>query len=193
MLRSKRGVLCGLMILALGLLTSTTQVQAKQDTVVQILTLNDDHWLVKGYKSLRDKFAPIPPPSPSESFFRSRRGITRYELSVQLSRLVKQIEVIDRAKKPNNLPTVQAEDRILLKRMIKELRNELFAHGYIVSPDQRIDRFPDVPATHWAYRAVTELKQKDILVGYPAEPENTFLLPEPKASKITPKSTSKKH
>lgn len=189
MLRIKRGVLCGLMVLAFGLLTSTTQVQAKQE---MFNSLNDDHWLVKGYKSLKQRYVP-PYRAEEVSFFRASCYYTRYELSIQLSRLVKQIEVIDRAKKPNNLPTVKAEDRILLKRMIKELKNTLTGIGYVVSPDQRIDRFPDVPATHWAYRAVTELKQKDILVGYPAEPENTFLLPEPKASKITPKSTSKKH
>ena len=32
--------------------------------------------------------------------------------------------------------------------------------------------FPDVPKTHWAYEAVTDLKARGILVGYPpaAEP-----------------------
>lgn len=29
--------------------------------------------------------------------------------------------------------------------------------------------FPDVPPTHWAYQAVTDLKAKGILLGYPAE------------------------
>lgn len=29
--------------------------------------------------------------------------------------------------------------------------------------------FSDVPKTHWAYEAVTYLKQKGILVGYPPE------------------------
>ena len=29
--------------------------------------------------------------------------------------------------------------------------------------------FPDVPKSHWAYQAVTELAQKGILQGYPAE------------------------
>lgn len=29
--------------------------------------------------------------------------------------------------------------------------------------------FPDVPKTHWAYQAVTELAQQGILQGYPAE------------------------
>ncbi len=29
--------------------------------------------------------------------------------------------------------------------------------------------FPDVPKTHWAYQAVTELAQKGILQGYPAK------------------------
>lgn len=30
--------------------------------------------------------------------------------------------------------------------------------------------FPDVPKTHWAYEAVTDLHQRGILLGYPAEP-----------------------
>jgi hypothetical protein len=38
------------------------------------------------------------------------------------------------------------------------------------APAQARDEFPDVPRTHWAYEAVTDLKAKGILVGYPAEP-----------------------
>ncbi|HLJ57418.1 MAG TPA: S-layer homology domain-containing protein [Chthonomonadaceae bacterium] len=38
-------------------------------------------------------------------------------------------------------------------------------------PAQRADAgFPDVPKSHWAYAAVTELKAKGILLGYPPEP-----------------------
>jgi ankyrin repeat protein len=33
---------------------------------------------------------------------------------------------------------------------------------------QETKGFPDVPQTHWAYQAVLELKQKGILLGYPA-------------------------
>lgn len=32
------------------------------------------------------------------------------------------------------------------------------------------DGFSDVPKDHWAYQAVTELKQKGILKGYPVDP-----------------------
>ena len=34
-------------------------------------------------------------------------------------------------------------------------------------------QFPDVPKGHWAYQAVLDLKQKGILVGYPAPPAGT--------------------
>jgi hypothetical protein len=35
------------------------------------------------------------------------------------------------------------------------------------APVKAQDTFKDVPATHWAYQAVTELQQKHILLGYP--------------------------
>lgn len=34
---------------------------------------------------------------------------------------------------------------------------------------QQDEGFPDVPKTHWAYEAVTDLKRRGILVGYPPE------------------------
>ncbi len=34
---------------------------------------------------------------------------------------------------------------------------------------QATEPFPDVPKTHWAYEAVTDLKAKGILIGYPPE------------------------
>lgn len=33
---------------------------------------------------------------------------------------------------------------------------------------QQTEGFPDVPKDHWAYQAVTDLKRRGILVGYPA-------------------------
>jgi hypothetical protein len=35
---------------------------------------------------------------------------------------------------------------------------------------QATEGFPDVPKTHWAYAAVTDLKARGILVGYPPQP-----------------------
>jgi hypothetical protein len=40
--------------------------------------------------------------------------------------------------------------------------------GPVTAP-QLQEGFPDVPKTHWAYEAVTDLKAKGILIGYPAE------------------------
>jgi hypothetical protein len=34
---------------------------------------------------------------------------------------------------------------------------------------QTSEGFSDVPKTHWAYEAVTDLKQRGILIGYPPE------------------------
>lgn len=36
---------------------------------------------------------------------------------------------------------------------------------------QATEGFSDVPRNHWAYAAVTDLKAKGILNGYPPEPE----------------------
>lgn len=34
---------------------------------------------------------------------------------------------------------------------------------------QATEGFPDVPKNHWAYAAVTDLKARGILIGYPPE------------------------
>ncbi len=34
-------------------------------------------------------------------------------------------------------------------------------------PKPAVTPFPDVPRTHWAYQAVTELHERGILLGYP--------------------------
>ena len=49
----------------------------------------------------------------------------------------------------------------------------LLACGLLSGPAwaarQQTGGFPDVPKTHWAYEAVTDLKMRGILVGYPPE------------------------
>lgn len=42
------------------------------------------------------------------------------------------------------------------------------SHGSGIA--RQVSDFPDVPKTHWAYQAVTQLKQKGILLGYPKAP-----------------------
>ncbi len=137
---------------------------------------------MKGFEGLRSKFAPPPP------LFGSRRPGTRYELAVELSRLIKRVEEIDNAKKPNKLPSVTEEDRANLKRLVAEFKNELPLVGYDVKHSAfRPDSFADVPRSHWAYIAVADLKEKGILVGYPSKTENTFLLPTQESPQVTSK------
>src|SRR5262245_35572084 len=44
----------------------------------------------------------------------------------------------------------------------------LIAVSHVQTP-QPVRPFPDVPKTHWAYSAVTELHDKGILKGYPGK------------------------
>jgi hypothetical protein len=50
--------------------------------------------------------------------------------------------------------------------------------------------FPDVPKDHWAYQAVTELKQRGILRGYPTEAATK---PTPSAAHHRKKFTAQRH
>lgn len=53
--------------------------------------------------------------------------------------------------------------------------------------------FPDVPKSHWAYQAVTELAQKGILQGYPAEKRTGKLTLTSRKVKTTSQAASTKH
>ncbi len=64
----------------------------------------------------------------------------------------------------------------------------LFVSGTVWAQNADFKGFPDVPKTHWAYQAVTELAQKGILQGYPAEKRTGKLtLTTPKAKPATPR------
>ena len=63
----------------------------------------------------------------------------------------------------------------------------------LVSPTiamaQDLAGFPDVPKTHWAYEAVTELKQKGILIGYPPEMPVRKTAKDSKSRPVSPSRT----
>ena len=65
----------------------------------------------------------------------------------------------------------------------------LIATWPILAAAQENGMFPDVPKTHWAYQAVYDLKQKGILVGYPAPSSQ----PSRPAKKQATKSVKPRH
>ena len=70
----------------------------------------------------------------------------------------------------------------------------LLASGTVRAQDADFKGFPDVPKTHWAYQAVTELAQKGILQGYPAETRTGKLtLTKPKVKTTTSKHVTTAH
>lgn len=117
----------------------------------------------------------------ARSLYSGRRYYTRYEAAVALQRFFQKNRV-DMKKSMVASTVLSAEERRLLECVIEEFKQELAALGYDVKPFLGMAPFPDVPRTHWAVQAVTELKKAGILVGYPDPIENTFL-PKQSASR----------
>jgi hypothetical protein len=60
---------------------------------------------------------------------------------------------------------------------------------------QSTEGFSDVPKDHWAYEAVTDLKARGILIGYPPEPARTpaARAPRPAEPRHDAKPTRRRH
>jgi hypothetical protein len=105
------------------------------------------------------------PPGPHH--FVSHPYLTFYEGAVEVDRFDR-IAELKAIQNHIQAPTVAPEDRALLNRLFTAFEPELRAIGYFDRRPLDSPHFPDVPKHHWAYQAVTDLKQKGILLGYPS-------------------------
>jgi hypothetical protein len=117
-----------------------------------------------------------------------RREMTRYEAIVLLIRMVKRVEQDNKNKEPKKKPVFSAEEIEVIDGFVRKFEKDTDEHfnvfGILSSELFTIlnttPSFPDIPANHWAYKAVHELKEAGIFVGYPTEGKNTFLYHAPK-------------
>lgn len=120
---------------------------------------------------------------PGENYFNSKPTLTFYEFAINIMRVSDRVAELDTEKEGDHVPVVRPEDRVLLKRLIAAFEPELKDLGYFEKRSQDIPPFPDVPKTHWAYEAVTELKRMGILIGYPPERHDLATFQPVKSSK----------
>lgn len=105
-----------------------------------------------------------------KSLFSDRRYYTRYEVAVRFQRIFK-AKGSDLTTPAAKFAILESDDRALCLYVLNDLKKDI---AFLAVADP----FPDVPKEHWAYNAVTSLKRRGVLVGYPDPIANTFLPPQ---------------
>jgi hypothetical protein len=158
-------------VLLVGLFLLRANAAGAQEAPDMFKTLPRDHWAYAALEKLHDSGLPITS-SKTLGFATSRREWMRYFFAVAVDWAIKAIH-----ERPAGAPQLTPEQVTTLRRLCGEFHQEIMsfkdagwktrAEALLGDMQDIIPSFRAVPAGHWAYKAVEDLRRRYVLTRYP--------------------------